>query len=79
MGKVLGRKITHVSVSPEELGRRFVDIEGIPEKQAKLLVWLYEQTAAGDEAKMNDHIERVTGRKPLSLERWATLNKEAFA
>lgn len=75
---MLGRKITHVSVSPEELRRRFIDIEGWPEQYAKLMVWLYEQTAAGDEAKMNDHVEKITGRKPMSLEHWATLNKEAF-
>lgn len=68
-----------MSVSPEELRRRFVDVEGMPEQRAKLMVWLYEQTAAGEEAKMNDHVEKITGRKPMSLERWATLNTEAFA
>lgn len=76
---MLGREITHKSVSPEELRRRFVDVEGMPEDRAKLMVWLYEQTATGGEAKMNDHVERITGRKPMSLEQWATVNREAFA
>lgn len=75
---MIGRDISHVSVSPEDLRSRYVDVEGFSEDRAKMMVWLYEQTAAGNEAKMNDHVEKVTGNKPMSLERWATENRQAF-
>ena len=78
MGRVLGREISHMSVSPDDLRRRFVDVDGFSEDWARFLVWLYEQTAAGNEAVMNDHVEKITGHKPMSLRSWAAEHRQAF-
>ncbi|KAL9057990.1 MAG: hypothetical protein Q9162_001982 [Coniocarpon cinnabarinum] len=78
--KVLGRKIEHVRLTPDERKKQHL-ARGLPEHYADLLVWLETYTAEGNEerpGKWKDDIERYTGQKPQRFEDWLKENRTAF-
>jgi len=48
---------------------------GVPADFAKYIVWLEENTAAGNETFMDDAVEKVTGQKPKRFDEFAEENK----
>jgi hypothetical protein len=64
----------HVKYSQDEVVQRLLSI-GMGEYYAKFLAWLETTSAAGLEDRMNDTVEKVTGRPPQSFDAWVQENK----
>jgi festuclavine dehydrogenase len=77
LGEELGRDVTHVSVSPEELVGMLVR-QGVIEDYAAPLVAMDVQIAGGSEERLGDDVERATGRKPLAFRDFVRRNKAAW-
>ncbi len=75
----LGRPIEHVKLSQEERVRHYVDRFGLPQYLANLLAGLEAKGAKGGEERMNDVVERVTGRKAKTFDEFVRENKGAWA
>ena len=63
----LGREVVHVKLSEEEELQRFLGI-GIPEHIAKLLTRIEIASTNGKEERLNDAVEKVTGRPPQTFD-----------
>lgn len=66
----LGREITHVNLTGEQRIQRLMSV-GLPEHYAKFLTFLEVSAGNGDENRMNDAAERVTGRPPQTFDEFA--------
>ncbi|TEY65568.1 hypothetical protein BOTCAL_0138g00100 [Botryotinia calthae] len=75
--KVLGRTITHVKVTGEEMIQRHVSM-GLPEDLACYLTSLEVMTANGGEVRRNDVVERIGGYKPKTFDEFAKENKNLW-
>ncbi len=73
----LGREIVHVKVTPEQRLQSLID-NGLPEFFAKYLTHIESLTAQGKEEKVEDTVERVTGRPARSFDEFAQLNKAVW-
>ncbi|KAI9849499.1 MAG: hypothetical protein M1837_004119 [Sclerophora amabilis] len=73
----LGRDIVHVKLSEEENTQRLIR-SGMPEHYGKLLSSLEARSARGGEDRLNDTVERVTGRPPQTFDSWVQENKTAW-
>ncbi|MCZ8522495.1 MULTISPECIES: NmrA family NAD(P)-binding protein [Paenibacillus] len=63
-----GRPIRHISISPAELQSRWVEL-GMAEDYAGFMASLDEGIRdRGTESRVTDTVERITGRRPASLE-----------
>ena len=51
---------------------------GVPEHYAKFLTALEVSAAGGSEDKMNDVVEKVTGRAPKNFDSFAQENKTVW-
>ncbi|KAI9794246.1 MAG: hypothetical protein M1816_006172 [Peltula sp. TS41687] len=78
LSSCLGRKIVHVKLSPDQETRRLIKDVGMDEDYAKLLTYLEVISADGVEERMNDAVERVTGRPPLKFDDFAQQNKAVW-
>ncbi|RMJ26911.1 hypothetical protein PHISP_02218 [Aspergillus sp. HF37] len=74
---VLGRRIEHVKLSRDEQYQALVSA-GLSDYFAGFLSDLEEAASKGFENRMNDEVERVTGRPPKSLSIFAQENKETW-
>ena len=74
---MLGRKITHNSVSQEELATEF-KTRGLPHEISDLLAGADVSISKGSEEIMNDVVEKVTGKKPLSFREFAERYKSVW-
>jgi festuclavine dehydrogenase len=63
----LGRKITHVRISEDEIATMMAEW-GIPEDYSRLLAQLDTYISEGKEEIQNDVIYEVTGKQPVRLE-----------
>ncbi|OSX68124.1 hypothetical protein POSPLADRAFT_1043265 [Postia placenta MAD-698-R-SB12] len=63
----LGREITHVNLIGEQRIQRLMRV-GLPKHYAKFITSLEVSAGNGDENKMNDAVERVTGRPPRTFD-----------
>ncbi|KAJ7215186.1 hypothetical protein C8J57DRAFT_1396959 [Mycena rebaudengoi] len=77
LSKALGRTITHVRLTEEETVKRYQDL-GMSESAAQFMTWLETSTAAGAEERMDDAVERITGRPPATFDAWAEENKKLW-
>jgi festuclavine dehydrogenase len=77
--KVLGRTITHVSVSADEFARQLQETTGMPAGIAKVLGDLDVAIAGGSEDRRNDVVFQLTGRQPKSFETFAEENKAVWS
>ncbi|KAJ6558113.1 hypothetical protein B0H19DRAFT_1149970 [Mycena capillaripes] len=77
LSEALGRKITHVRLTEEETLKRYQSL-GMSEADAKFMTWLETNTAAGAEERMDDAVERITGRLPMTFDTWAEANKKCW-
>lgn len=78
LSKILGRKIEHVRLSPEERTKFYVGL-GMPEFVAGFMTNLEVGTANGMEKRENRSVEEITGRKPVEFEAWAEKHKSVWA
>ncbi|OGP78263.1 MAG: NAD(P)-dependent oxidoreductase [Deltaproteobacteria bacterium RBG_16_49_23] len=77
LSKVTGRKINYVNVSEDD-ARRGMREAGMPEVIVEALIELYAIQRAGYTAALSPDVERVTGKKPMSFNQFATDYVEAF-
>jgi hypothetical protein len=77
LGKNLGREIVHVKLSEQERIQQYLD-KGMPEFYARFLISLEVGTAGGMEERMNDHVEKVTGRPPQGFDDWVQEKKAVW-
>lgn len=65
-----------MSLTPEGFVQHAVKTSEIPEGIAKILAsWMFEE---GDDAKTNDVVERMTGRKPKTFREFAQESREIW-
>lgn len=74
MSEVLGRKISHVSLTLEELESRFVAL-GLSRDHAKPLASLDKAIEQGVEDRLNDAVLEVTGQAPRTFRDFVETNK----
>ena len=67
----------HVKVSETERVQQYLD-KGLPEFYAKFLASLEVGSAGGMEERVNDDVERVTGRPPQKFDDWVQENKAVW-
>jgi ergot alkaloid biosynthesis protein len=67
ISRVRGRRVQHVRVTTEEVVRHMT-ASGIPEAYARLLAQLEERIRRGEEARVTDTVQRITGRAPRAFE-----------
>ncbi|TAQ87955.1 hypothetical protein B7494_g3713 [Chlorociboria aeruginascens] len=73
----VGREIVHVKLNDEERCRGRMS-EGLSENTARFLTSLETSTARGSEERMNDVVERITGRAPRYFDTFAEENKTVW-
>lgn len=72
-----GKTLVHQTISDEEAGERYSRISGSPqETEAHIALW--RAIREGRLANTTDGVEKTLGRKPTSLEQWATENTHHF-
>ncbi|KAF9813954.1 hypothetical protein IEO21_05390 [Rhodonia placenta] len=77
LSSCLGREITDVNLTDEHRAQRLMSV-GVPEYFAKRLASLEVSAANGSENRMNDVVERVTGRPPQTFDEFAQQCKSAW-
>ncbi|KAF9818518.1 hypothetical protein IEO21_02756 [Rhodonia placenta] len=77
LSSCLGREITHVNLTDEHRAQRLMSV-GVPEYFAKRLASLEVSAANGGENRMNDVVERVTGRPPQTFDAFVQQCKTAW-
>lgn len=65
--KALSKPVTHVKVSKADILAMYKEA-GLREPVAELVATLEDFTSQGVEERMNDVVEKVTGRKPESFD-----------
>ena len=78
LSRVLGRPVKYVGV-PREAAEQAMLGGGVPERYAEALSELMDDYRAGKMSAVTDDVERVTGRKPRTLEQFAQDHRAAFA
>jgi uncharacterized protein YbjT (DUF2867 family) len=76
--RVLGRPIQYVAV-PLESARTGMLEGGMPAWSADAVTELYGVIATGQYARMTDTVEKITGKKPATFERFARDFKAVFS
>jgi hypothetical protein len=77
LSKGLGREIVNVKLSKEDSVQKWMQF-GAPESTAQFMATLESMTADGREERMNDAVEKVTGRPPQTFDSFVQENKSAW-
>jgi hypothetical protein len=77
LSSALGRKVEHVKLTEEQKFQSLVKV-GLPEHFAKFLAHLEVSAAGGEEQRMNDTVDQVTGRPPKTFDTFAQENKAVW-
>jgi uncharacterized protein YbjT (DUF2867 family) len=73
----IGRPLRFLEISDDEARRRYSVISGSTE-ETEAHVALWRAIREGRLAGLNDNVERLLGRKPITLDQWITENTAAF-
>jgi len=77
VSRVIGKTVNYVDVPAEVVIKAMTDM-GMPEWLSKDLAKFAGEVAAGELDHITDVVEKVTGRKPITLEQFFIDNVEAF-
>jgi uncharacterized protein YbjT (DUF2867 family) len=77
IGAVIGKAVRYEAISEEEAGRRFA-ASGESAEVTAAHIALWGAIREGRLAMVTDEVERVLGRKPISLDVWLRENAAAF-
>lgn len=77
ISKATGKAVTYQQVSEEQFQESMSSV-GAPEHYTELLTGLYQAVRAGHTSIVTDTVEQVTGRPPISLERFAYDYKDVW-
>jgi uncharacterized protein YbjT (DUF2867 family) len=73
----IGKTLVYQTISDEEAGERYSRFSGSPqETEAHVALW--RAIREGRLAAITDVVEQTLGRKPISLEQWASENAHRF-
>ncbi len=73
----IGKQLTFQPISDQEAGQRYAAVSGsVAETEAHVSLW--RAIREGRLATVTDNVERILGRKPISLDQWALENAAAF-
>lgn len=74
LSKATGRTIRHVSLSKDELAKRFEQVVGMPTDYAEFLAGLDAFLSEGSEERVTSEVQEICGKEPVSFESFATKN-----
>lgn len=77
LARVLGRRVPYIETTPEEDARKAL-ARGTDQANVEVIRNLNEVLRANGAAVITDDVERVTGKRPASFERWCRRNAAAF-
>lgn len=77
LSEVLGRKITYRDIPPEEAKSALI-AQGMSEWSVKVILELFEMSAADEAAEVTGDVERLIGRAPIRFEDFAQDFRHAF-
>jgi ergot alkaloid biosynthesis protein len=75
IGFAIGQSIEHVSISASTLQDQMIKA-GMTNDYAEFMVGLDKEIQKGAENRITDTVERITGRKPRSLDEFATMHAQ---
>lgn len=78
LSEVTGKKIVHVNVTVEQLAEHHMRMSGMPEEYAKALASMDIPISNGSEARLNDVVLSVTGKRPKSFREFAQENRDVW-
>ncbi|EEH34607.1 hypothetical protein PAAG_05656 [Paracoccidioides lutzii Pb01] len=78
LSSVLGRKITHVNLSEADYVTWLMRATGVSENYAKMLAGLEIPIRSRELEEVNDVVERVTGKAPMTFREFAEVAKECW-
>lgn len=78
ISKVIGRTVSHVSLSEHAFAEHLRDKVGMPDNYANMLAALDIGILKGSEARVNSVVQTVTGRVPKNFDAFAQANKEKW-
>jgi (4-alkanoyl-5-oxo-2,5-dihydrofuran-3-yl)methyl phosphate reductase len=77
VGAAIGRQLTFQPISDEEARRRYA-ATGASSAETEAHVSLWRAIREGRLANITDNVERILGRKPITMDHWAMENAAAF-
>jgi (4-alkanoyl-5-oxo-2,5-dihydrofuran-3-yl)methyl phosphate reductase len=77
IGAAIGKALRFETISDEEAGDRYARVSG-SEEETQAHVALWRAIREGRLGAVTDCVERVLGRQPISMEKWAVENAAAF-
>ncbi len=77
IARSIGKPLVYEPISDEKARERYSRVSGSPE-ETEAHVALWRAIREGRLAAMTDEVEKVLGRKPISLEQWASENAHRF-
>jgi len=77
IGLAIGKQLAFQSISDEEARQRYSAISG-SEAETEAHVSLWGAIREGRLAAVTNNVERILGRKPVSLDQWVVENAAAF-
>jgi len=76
--KALGRRISHVRISEEEVASDLQSAGGLELGYARMLAALDTAVANGIEQRLNDKVWQITGRSPKAFKEFVEANKAVW-
>jgi festuclavine dehydrogenase len=78
LSKALGRKISHVRISEEEVAADLQSAGGLEPGYARMLAALDTAVANGIEERLNEKVLQITGRSPKAFKEFVEANKAVW-
>jgi uncharacterized protein YbjT (DUF2867 family) len=77
IASAIGKELTFQPISDDEARQRYSRVSGsVAETEAHVLLW--RAIREGRLAGVTDNVQRILGRKPITLDQWAMENAAAF-
>jgi uncharacterized protein YbjT (DUF2867 family) len=77
IGQAIGKRLSYQAISDEEAREHYSEVSGSPE-ETEAHVALWRAIREGRLAATTDCVERVLGRRPITLRQWASENGRSF-
>jgi festuclavine dehydrogenase len=78
LSKALGRKMSHVRISEEEVAADLQSAGGLEPGYARMLAALDTAVANGIEERLNEKVLQITGRSPKAFKEFVEANKAVW-
>jgi uncharacterized protein YbjT (DUF2867 family) len=77
IAEAIGKPLEHQAISDDEARERYSRVSGSPE-ETEAHVALWRAIREGRLARVTHDVERILGRKPITLRQWAVENAKSF-